>query len=564
MISLELVCRINSQPINQALNIPLSTRHTADIGDACLETYTKEKVHIIASPEFGDREGHVLIISEALCGLHSSGLRWSERLADVLREMGYFTSKCEKDIWMRDKGDHYKYIAVYVNDPMIASNDPEAIVNMLMEKHQLKLKGTGPTKFHLGCDFFRDEEGALCYAPKKYIEKILENYCRIYGAWPKPATSPLTAGDHPELDTSELLNEDDQKIYQSLIGAPQRVIQIGRFAIQTAVMTLSRFRAMPRQGHLDRVKRIHGYLSKMRHVTIKIRTDAPDYSNIPVKMYGWECSCYADAKEEIPLDAPKSKGKPVNMTSFFDANLYHDLISGKSVTGILHQLNKTPIDWYSKLQLTVETATFSSEFVATRTCTEQVIDFRLTLRYLGVPINGPTVVLGNNESVINSAAIPHSKMHKRWVALSYHGVRYADAAGIINIHHIAGKKNPADILSKHWDLPSVWNAMKPLLFWNWKLMAPNTEGAKEGSNIDQNDVAELVSKLDAKYNVKVTTQGKGQKSNHSLIKGGDKGTISSVIQSTNQSCVRNSRPGTAVYPKEQDTRSNPEHKKGMK
>jgi len=43
----------------------------------------------------------------------------------------------------------------------------------------------------------------------------------ICGAWPKPATLPLTAGDHPELETSELLNEDNQKMHQSLIGAPQ-------------------------------------------------------------------------------------------------------------------------------------------------------------------------------------------------------------------------------------------------------------------------------------------------------------------------------------------------------
>jgi len=280
---------------------------STDIGNAYLETHTKEKVYIIAGPEFGDCEGHVLIISKALCGLHSSGLRWSERLADVLREMGFFTSHCRKDIWMRDKGDHYEYIAVYVDDLMIASKDPDSIIKILMEKYQFKLKGTGPTKFHLGCDFFRDEEGVLCYAPKKHIEKILDNYRRIFGTWPKPATSPLTTGDHPELGTSELLNKEDQKIYHSLIGALQWVIQIGRFDIQTAVMTLSRYRAMPRQGYLDRVKRIHGYLSKMHHATIKIRTDAPDYSNIPVKLYDWEYSCYADAKEEIPLDAQSRK-----------------------------------------------------------------------------------------------------------------------------------------------------------------------------------------------------------------------------------------------------------------
>ena len=409
---------------------------------------------------------------------------------------------------MRDKGDHYEYIAVYVDDLMFASRDPASIVKKLVEDFKFKLKGTGPTEFHLGCDFFRDEEGVLCYAPKKYIEKILENYRRIFGQWPKALHSPLVDGDHPELDTSELLNETDQKIYQSLIGALQWVIQIGRFDITTAVMTLSRFRAMPRQGHLDRVKRIHGYLHKMRHATIKIRTDAPDYSAIPVKMYDWEYTCYADAKEEIPIDAPEGKGKPVTMTSFFDANLYHDLISGKAVTGILHMFNKTPIDWYSKLQSTVETATFGSEYVAARTCTEQIIDLRLTLRYLGVPINGRTMMFGDNESVVNSAAIPHSKMHKRWVALSYHRVRYAVAAGIINVYHIAGKKNPADVLSKHWGLSAVWDTMKPLLFWNWTSMKQGPEDSDEG-NKTKEDVAETVSKVDAKGIVKVTAQAKG-------------------------------------------------------
>jgi hypothetical protein len=216
---------------------------------------------------------------------------------------------------------------------------------------------------------------------------------------------------------------------------------------------------MPRQGHLDRVKRIHGYLSKYRHAKIKIRTEAPDYSSIPVKIYDWECTCYADAKEEIPIGAPKPKGKAVTMTTFFDANLYHDLISGKSVTGVLHMFNQTPIDWFSKLQSTVETATFGSEYVAARTTTEQIIDLHLTLRYLGVPINGRSMLFGDNKSVVNSAAIPHLKMHKRWVALSYHRVQWSIAAGISNIWHVAGAKNPSDILSKHWDMPSVWNVV---------------------------------------------------------------------------------------------------------
>jgi len=78
------------------------------------------------------------------------------------------------------------------------------------------------------------------------------------------------------LDTSELLNESDKKSYQLLIGALQWVIQIGHFDITFTVMTLSHFPAMPRQGHLDCVKRIHGYLSKMHHVATTISADTPD------------------------------------------------------------------------------------------------------------------------------------------------------------------------------------------------------------------------------------------------------------------------------------------------
>jgi len=96
--------------------------------------------------------------------------------------MGFFTSKCEKDVWLWDKGDHCECIAACVDDPMIASKDPDLITKMLMEKCQFKLKGAGPTEFHLGCDFFCDEERVPCCAPKKHIEKIHENCCRIFGA----------------------------------------------------------------------------------------------------------------------------------------------------------------------------------------------------------------------------------------------------------------------------------------------------------------------------------------------------------------------------------------------
>ena len=105
--------------------------------------------------------------------------------------------------------------------------------------------------------------------------------------------------------------------------------------------------------------------------------------------------------------------KHVTLTHYVDANLMHDVTSGKSVTGILHLINKTPLDWYSKKQATVETATYGSEFVAARTCVEQIIDLRTTLRYLGVPIRGKSYMFGDNKSVVDSSMTVHAKLHKR-------------------------------------------------------------------------------------------------------------------------------------------------------
>ncbi len=101
--------------------------------------------------------------------------------------------------------------------------------------------------------------------------------------------------------------------------------------------------------------------------------------------YDWS-KVYGDLHELVPEDAPEPLGKHVVTTHFVDANLMHDLAMGRSVTGILHMVNQTPIDWYSKKQATVEMATYGSEFVVARTCCEQVIDLRTTLRYLGIPI----------------------------------------------------------------------------------------------------------------------------------------------------------------------------------
>ena len=334
----------------------------------------------------------------------------------------------------------YEYVATYVDDLCLVMKEPETFLTILQsEPYNFKLKGSGPVSFHLGCGFERDEQtGILAMTPQKYIEKMNLTYQHLYGEPPnKSAQSPLEENDHPELDTSEFLDEEGIQQYQSLIGSMQWLIAIGRWDIQTAVMSLSSFRAQPRKGHIKRVKRIYGYINRFKLFDLKFRTEEPEMSQFDNKTnFDWSKSIYGDHSEELPDNAPKPLGKRVTLTHYFDANLMHDVLSGKAVTGIIHLINKTPIMWYSKKQATSETATYGAEFVAGRTCIEQVIDLRNSLRYLGVPINDISYVFGDNETMINSSSFPHARLHKRHNILTFHFVRSMIAKGFIALNHL--------------------------------------------------------------------------------------------------------------------------------
>jgi Reverse transcriptase (RNA-dependent DNA polymerase) len=344
-------------------------------------------LYIIAGPKFGEREGHILVMSKALYGLCSSGPRRYNRFADCIKELRFFPCKAEPDIWMRKNSNIYEYIAVYIDDLAIAMKNSKVFTDILETRHTFKLKGTGPITFHLGMDFTRDDDNTLCISPTKYIEKLIKNYKQLFSMKPSQnVSSPLDKGDHPELDTSKLCTEEQISQYQSMIGSLQWIVTIGRFGVLTTVMTMSGFRIAPRIGHLKRLQRIYGYLSRMRFASIRVRTEEPDFSDIPDPEYDWTYTIYGKIKELLPKDAPERLGKYVTLSHYVNANLMHDITSEKSDTGILHLVNKTPIDWYSKKQATAETATYGSEFVAAQVCVEQIIDFCTTLQYLGVPI----------------------------------------------------------------------------------------------------------------------------------------------------------------------------------
>jgi len=69
-----------------------------------------------------------------------------------------------------------------------------------------------------------------------------------------------------------------------------------------------------------------------------------------------------------------------------------------------------------------------------------------------------------------------------------------------------------DTLSKHWDLPPVWEMMKPLLFWHENDDQKSQEESKE---VNKNEVVDKTASVDGANGDVKTTSWKNEDSNES-------------------------------------------------
>eukprot|EP00957_Ditylum_brightwellii_P181573 13830723-Ditylum_brightwellii.AAC.2 len=105
----------------------------------------------------------------------------------------------------------YEFICTHVDDFCIFSKRAQRIMDQL--KSVYTIKAVGPPEYYLGNDFKKDKKGRWCIGCKKYILEAINRVERLLGKISKHDT-PMLAGDHPEMDTSEILTDSDHQKYQ--------------------------------------------------------------------------------------------------------------------------------------------------------------------------------------------------------------------------------------------------------------------------------------------------------------------------------------------------------------
>jgi hypothetical protein len=67
------------------------------------------------------------------------------------------------------------------------------------------------------------------------------------------------------------------------------------------------------------------------------------------------------------------------MTVYLDSDSSHDLVTRRSITGIIFMISNKHIKWISKRQKTAKTSTYGSELVVSRDSMELILEVKYML-----------------------------------------------------------------------------------------------------------------------------------------------------------------------------------------
>ena len=436
----------------------------ADVQNAFLTAPNKEKCWMVAGSEFGSEEGKTFLVVKALYGLKSASFSFRSYMAEKLASMGFLSSLADPDVWLRaatkaDGESYYEYVLMYVDDILSVSCDARSILEEIQGTFKFKNGKIETPEFYLGAKLQKKSiNGIHCWtitsqdSVKAAVKNVEETLKRSGRRLPTSnIDTPMNITFSPELDVTEELNEDDLTYFQELIGVLRWATEIGRVDILLEVSLISQYQASPREGHLEQALHIFAFLKKHPKLTLYMSPELPriDYGDFRTNKDDF-AEIYRDAEELLPHRMPVPRGRSITMTAFVDASHAANTKTRRSHSGYVVFINRAPIVWYSKRQNTVETSTFSSEFVALKVCLEAIEHLRFKLRCFGVPLprGDPTHVFCDNESVVKNTTNVESTLNKKHSSVAYHHCRWSVAAGVITLAYISTHDNIADCFTK--------------------------------------------------------------------------------------------------------------------
>lgn len=442
---------VDSLSVNLLFLIAQANKFDILIGDietAYILADTNEKLYTVLGKEFGDMAGKIAIVTKALYGLRTSGLMWHKKFAKTLKQLGWVPTPFDDDVYMRTYKGIYSFIAVHVDDFSVFSRHARELYNEIALIY--KCKGGNEPTYYLGNDFRRDQDGRWIKSARSFTNNAIAKVERIVGTLLKKKT-PLSANDHPETDKTDKLPPTGRQVYQSLIGLAGWASLILRFDLLLPLYILSSFNAEPRKGYLARLIHLWGYIKGFPNPEVKFDERDPIFNE------NWLRKNKINVPESalpfpVPDEAfesynfPPAIFMPLHLMTFFDASWAANLITRRSITGIILYVGRTPIAAKSRYQPIVESASYRSELSALRTAMDFKLKVLRKLQSFGVPVPHRRI-FNDNLAMLNNIASLNTTIGKKNADITLLRAKEIFASNAFEAYHVRSEFNQADLLA---------------------------------------------------------------------------------------------------------------------
>jgi hypothetical protein len=228
-----------------------------DVKTAFLCSMLAETVYV-RQPEGFEVEGKedwVYRLKKSLYGLKQSPRAWYRTIAPVLEEFGFIRCESDHSIFISRKGGLTTYIALYVDDLLIISEDDDHLAEVKKRlAERFEMKDLGVARKFLGMEIEYSDDGCIKFHQEQYIQSLLKRHGMLDC---NPVTTPLDTSIKLMKATDDEAMADP-KDYQSIIGGLMFAAIVTRPDIMCAVGQLSQFNSNPSSRHLAAGKRVCG------------------------------------------------------------------------------------------------------------------------------------------------------------------------------------------------------------------------------------------------------------------------------------------------------------------
>ncbi|GJY79920.1 zinc finger, CCHC-type containing protein [Tanacetum coccineum] len=383
--------------------------HHLDVKSAFLHGDLKEEVYVTQPEGFVQQgnSGKVYKLTKALYGLRQAPRAWNVKLDQTLKSLDFKKCNLEQAVYTKRNKTSTLIVGVYVDDLIITGTprkELEVFKSQMEEKFEMS--DLGLLAYYLGIEVTQTG-GEITIKQTGYINKILKETSMTDSNDTKIPMDPGT-----KLVKAEDGNSVDATYYRSLIGSLRYLLHT-RPDLSYSVGLLSRFMQDPKDHHLKAVKQVIRYIKGTKEHGI---------------IYKKEGSC--------------------KITGYNDSSYGINTDQGKGTTGIVFYFGESPITWCTQKQPTLALSSCGSEFMTATGAACQALWLKRLLSELTGWEEKRIKLKVDNISAIALVRNPIFHRRSKHIDIHYHFIRECIENGHINVEHVSGELQRADILTK--------------------------------------------------------------------------------------------------------------------